>query len=347
MTKASPSSPPSHLRRNVMLAVGLSISAIFCALVLRQIDLATFLEATSRASPAWLALSVLASTLGFVFMAMRSRLLFRPHRDFRFWVLLKSVLLAFAANNVFPFRLGDIIRVGYVARHGELPYEACLSTIGLERVLDLCLMLTIFGVLLPVFAPELVTSPTLIAGVGVLIVALGVMALAGLHPARIARWFEAQIARVHEGLAARLAQHVESFLEGLSGFSSPRAALTAIFWTACYWSTALIISSCWFQAFDLALPWYAPLVFVAFISLGTLIPSSPAFVGTYHFFAAHALTTFGVDAGVAASFAIVVHAVNFAPMTLATIALFSGEFFKLVRQSRDASPQTEPQDTAP
>ena len=59
-------------------------------------------------------------------------------------------------------------------------------------------------------------------------------------------------------------------------------------------------------------------------ALGTALPSSPAFVGTYHYFSALGISFLGVDDSVAASFALVAHAVAFVPFTLVGLAVFAG-----------------------
>ena len=331
MHERSSNEKKGTLLRGVMGAIGLLISIVFCYLLLKDLDADAFFKAVKGASVPWLLASVGCSFFGFCAMAMRSVLLFSPQRELPFGGVLKSILLAFAANNLFPFRLGDVIRIGYMARISGLSPKNCLSTIGLERVLDLCLVLTFFGILVPVLVPELMTSGLLIGGGVFMLVVIGVLAFAGKYPAFVLEQVEEVVGMVHAGLAQKIVHHGRAFLDGLSGLGSPRHGLGAVFWTLCYWAMAPTISWCWFQAFGLELPWYAPMVFVAYISLGTMLPSTPAFVGTYHFFAAHALGTFGVDDGLAASFAIVAHAVNFLPFTLGTVVLFSGEFFSLVR----------------
>ncbi len=77
-------------------------------------------------------------------------------------------------------------------------------------------------------------------------------------------------------------------------------------------------------AFGLDLPWYAPVLVVAVTALGTALPSSPAFVGTYHYFSALGVSFLGVDQATAASFAIVAHAAAFVPFTLVGMAVFAG-----------------------
>ncbi|KAA3659534.1 MAG: UPF0104 family protein [Calditrichaeota bacterium] len=60
----------------------------------------------------------------------------------------------------------------------------------------------------------------------------------------------------------------------------------------------------------------ASLVLLVMVSIGIMIPASPGFVGTYHYFCVQGLALFGVGANDASSFAIILHISNYIPMTL-------------------------------
>jgi hypothetical protein len=60
-------------------------------------------------------------------------------------------------------------------------------------------------------------------------------------------------------------------------------------------------------------PWFS----LATGTLGTLIPSSPGYVGTFDYFAAQGLKAYGATLEVSVAFALTVHAVLWAPLTAA------------------------------
>ena len=47
-----------------------------------------------------------------------------------------------------------------------------------------------------------------------------------------------------------------------------------------------------------------------------MVPASPGYVGTYHYACFKALTVFGISGEKALSVALVIHAINFFPITL-------------------------------
>lgn len=72
------------------------------------------------------------------------------------------------------------------------------------------------------------------------------------------------------------------------------------------------------------MPWWGPGLILSLTALGTALPSSPGFVGTYHYFSALGVSTLGADPTTAASFALVAHAMAVAPYTVVGLAVFPG-----------------------
>ena len=69
-------------------------------------------------------------------------------------------------------------------------------------------------------------------------------------------------------------------------------------------------------AFDLPLPFLASVFLIVLVSLGSMIPSAPAFLGTMQYACALGLGVYGVDRGQALAFSTVYHATQFFPITL-------------------------------
>jgi uncharacterized membrane protein YbhN (UPF0104 family) len=63
-------------------------------------------------------------------------------------------------------------------------------------------------------------------------------------------------------------------------------------------------------AFRIPAPWYAGMFVLVVVNFGTAIPSSPGFVGVYHFLAVRALGAWAPDPSAALAYAIGTHALN-------------------------------------
>jgi hypothetical protein len=71
-----------------------------------------------------------------------------------------------------------------------------------------------------------------------------------------------------------------------------------------------------FPAFGLKLQLAPALTAMSVTNLGILVPSSPGFVGSFHFFCSHALVAQGIPAATALGFAVLVHLTFYVPVTL-------------------------------
>ena len=84
-----------------------------------------------------------------------------------------------------------------------------------------------------------------------------------------------------------------------------------------------------FYAFDFvriyALPWMAALVLLVITTISVLVPSSPGYVGTYHYLCQLSLGLFAVPESPALTFAFVLHGINFLPILIVGLILISAE----------------------
>jgi hypothetical protein len=63
-----------------------------------------------------------------------------------------------------------------------------------------------------------------------------------------------------------------------------------------------------------SLPWFASLIILVITTISIVVPSSPGYVGAFHFLCQTSLLMFGVPAGVALSYATIVHGINVLPV---------------------------------
>jgi uncharacterized protein (TIRG00374 family) len=224
------------------------------------------------------------------------------------------LLAGFAANNVLPFRAGDLMRTfAFNARLGTTAGPV-LATMFVERLLDLLMMLLLLGSALWIFNFDLARlfgmgGPILIlAACSILIVLLFPVLL---NP--VTRVVSMVAARMPG--AARLQAGIDRATATLGQLAERHTMPQLIVWSGAawlaeggvYWLTARALSS-------IARPvggWLA----LPIGTLATLIPSTPGYVGTFDYFAAQAMTAAGNDGTAAAAYALLVHVVLWLPPT--------------------------------
>jgi glycosyltransferase 2 family protein len=302
-----------HLR--LLLGLGISILCLFLAF--RGVHFDQVGAALRAASYGWLVPGTALIVVSLMLRAVRWQLLFYPTTGLRYRNVFGSMNAGYLVNTILPARLGEVVRAVMLSRLESVRTAHALSTVVVERVLDMLTTIVVLGMLVPfVPLPDGSTVP-LLAATGLAVVALLVIIVAGAHP----RWAHALTRIVSSRLPQRYAERVhgilDSFLEGFAVLSTPRVAVRLVLYSAAIWVIIALAIYCVLFAFHLRLSPAAPMFVLALVSLSFIVPSSPGHVGVFQFVAVRALEIgFGVDAGVALSFALAAHVVSFVPPTL-------------------------------
>jgi len=312
--------------------------------LLRQIELACVLPQIADARPLPLLAMMVSKLVGFLGLSWRVRALLRPYRELPSSVAFKGQLLGFAANNLIPFRVGELVKVDYLARRGGDSRSAVLAAAATERLLDAVCLLGLFVLVSPLVLPR--TSHPAAATASALAV-IAAAACGWLIANRVSLWvraFRALEAWLGWPRAGRLSEAAASFSRGLGGFRDPAVLASGLVGTLVYWGSAFVSVQLCLDAFGIGTPWFAPAVVLVFLAFGTALPASPGLVGTYDYFFVSALLFFGEESNRAASAALVAHALSIVPYTIVGLLVVPGSLRELsVRlRSAAASPLSSP-----
>ena len=138
---------PATSRRNLLKTIpGIVISAFFLWYTFRGISFAHIL-ALRAAHPTWI-----LGVLGFTFASYSLRcvrwtqMMPRGTRSLRdhFLVCARVLMTSLAANNILPLRIGDIMRVFTYAGDLDSSPSVILSTVILEKLLDIFVLVLMF-----------------------------------------------------------------------------------------------------------------------------------------------------------------------------------------------------------
>lgn len=306
----------SRGRAALTLLLQVALSALFIYLTLRKIELDEVWKGITRVSIAILSLSLLSKLTGFLLMSLRSRMLFAPLHRYSMFTLLRSIFVAFVGNNLLPLRMGELLRVHFLADKGGLSHGSCLAVIVLERLLDAFCLLLVFFACLPVIWDKMPDYHALTYFGLLLLLFLGLALFLNRRPQQMIGLCRLLTKPLGGKISGFITTQLERFARGLSGLASPTTVALVVMVSVGYWMTHMCSIRIWIWAFGWDLPWYAPLVILIFISFGTMLPATPGYVGTYHYFTKMALSLFGVAASAAATFAIVGHAMAIVPFTI-------------------------------
>jgi uncharacterized protein (TIRG00374 family) len=296
----------SQRTRALVAILGVAVGAIFLWLALRDADLDAVWRALKEADGAYVALAVGAFVIVYGFQSARwRRVAATPHvRIRRFYEMTVSGV---AVNNVLPGRVGDLLRARWLGLAAPMPSGRAFGTVIIDRACDLAVLVA----LLIVGIAAVASSEWLLrlaAGGILLLVGIGVVLLLARVYVR-----SRERERRGRGLLRRLARDtVETLAEP---FGRRRAAvwlaLSLFAWIT--WAVAALVVAR-SLGIDLSLP---EAIFVsAVLNLGSAIPSSPGFVGTYEWLGVASLGLIGVDTEPALAFTILLHAAWYVPTTI-------------------------------
>lgn len=302
--------------RNPRFWLGLLISGVFLYLAFRGQDFQEIRNALERTNYWYVIPAVGLYFIGVYLRTFRWAWVLRGVVPLQTSALFSVVVIGYMANNVLPLRAGELVRSYVLSTRTGLRKTSILATIAVERLFDGLTML-LFILVASIFVgltDQLQTVTYFAAGLfGAVVLFLLVLTTSRARELLISRL----LPMLPDAIRTRAEQFLESIFAGLSVMRrrndlivvSGVSILAWLFEAAMY----LVISF----GFGLELGIAAILLVTAVANLATLIPSSPGYVGPFEAGVLLALVgAVGIQREVAISFAIVVHAALYLPITL-------------------------------
>jgi uncharacterized protein (TIRG00374 family) len=330
-------------KKHLQLLVGLVVSGLFIWLAFRagNITLAEVGRAFARTNWWWGIPMVAVTMLSFWWRTLRWKLLLEPVRDVPTGRLFGPLMIGFGFNNIFPARAGEIARPYALSKQENIPFGAGLSTIIVERITDVLVLLLLLATL-PLYTtldPSITREmqlgdrtitfssaslsaamPTLSVMAGVLLV--GVLSFLFPQVKGLYLGILRALPLIPEFIKAKLAGFIESFSAGVSCLRNPRVlALVSIHSLIVWISIAFTIHVMTWGFPDVKMHFGQSIAFLVVTCVVISIPSSPGFWGLYEFGGVVALTMMGVvpdtpeGASAAFAFTLVVHILQWVPTT--------------------------------
>ena len=327
------------------LIIGCLIGLAFLYLAGRKVDFSLMWEALTTVNYWLVLLAVPVIFLSHFLRALRWRYLMDPIKRVDVPSLFSALLIGYMANILMPAHLGELLRAYVLGKKREVSASSTFATIVVERIIDVfaLLLLMVFAIFLYPF-PDWINK----AGYAMLTGTVGLfvfLILLKKHFAFFERFLTFLFRPLPKGLQERLGRGIGRFVLGIvplrrGGDYLVVAVLSVVIW-ACY---GFIIHLVLF-AFDFVsvyhLPWSTSLIVLVVTTIGIVVPSSPGYVGTYHWLCQISLAMFGVPAGPALSFALLTHGVNFSPVLIVGLILAYYEGVEIFRVHDKNAPDKE------
>jgi len=268
--------------------------------------------------PYQVALVVFFATTGW-----RWQLILRPIGRFSFAQVVPPMMIGFAGNNLLPARMGELIRTTvFAARHG-CSRSAVLTTLVVERVLDVLAVLLLYVIAVIGVRPVPTGITAGFWSAWILIAGFAVLATLLLrHPESVIGLWE----RASQPLPAKLRHGVTRTLRGIvsgvQGLKEPRLVALMLFHSFAKWaaSATMVWLSIW--CYGLAMNPLLSLVAIAVTALAVTLPSVPGFFGVVQAAFVVALTPFGVAQEIALAGSVLFLLAQWVPVKASGVLFF-------------------------
>ncbi len=333
--------------KKFQISLGLLLSAFFLWLAFRKVSISEMVEAFRTADYWYFIPASIFMFFSLWFRAFRWKYFFKSIKPISMNNLFASMMVGYMANNIFPMRLGEFLRAYSIGRTAKVSKMSSFATIIVERIIDLLTLLVLLGITF-LFQP----FPQWIRDSGYLIfmVTFGAILFMGFLVYKTEptlKFLKKLLFLFPEKIRTNILDSVESLIGGFGVLRNPRyyfivAILSLLIW-ACYVGIVQMIIMSFGLDTAYHLPVLASVVVLIMTGIGVTIPSSPGYVGTYHYLAMQGLALYGVPGSDALSVAVVLHLFNFIPSTLVGLYYFGRENLKL----SDALQEKELVETSP
>ena len=274
-----------------------------------------------------LALSLLVGTYGV--RVLRWRTLLKPMARPSLGALFRATMIGFTALFFVGRAAEMIVRPAALSAKERVHPSASYATVMIERVFDMVMVVVFFAVNLIFFEyigrdADAMRVFGWIKVTGVLLLIVAAAGIYGLSAFRRGRtgaliYVERKLARLPRGIRGATMSLLRHISEGLAVLHDAGSLSVTVSYTVLLWLMVAVAHLLVVRAFGIP---YADVsftgaVFVMGLSmLGSVVPTPGGATGPFHTATAAALAFLGVEQNKAASVAIILHIVIFAPATV-------------------------------
>ncbi len=303
------------------IILSILFAAFFLWLTFRGVDFKKLGEVIDDVNFLYLILAIGVFIGGVLVRAIRWRYFLITQKWVDTPTLFAGVTIAYAFNNILPFRLGELIRAYVVSKKKDIKFVTSFTTVAYEKLFDGIGILILILVFSPFYLWEgWVKKMTLIAGI-----VFSAVIILGFFLIQEKEKLPKPLELIHNLLEKIGGRHFKSLQEGLSFMGSKKylaitISLSILSWFIeglSYWITGL--------AFGLTLPVLAFVLLMALSNLALVISYSPGHIGIFDFVTKKVFMFFykNPDPNIATGYSLVLHyLVIYLPITIIGIIYF-------------------------
>jgi glycosyltransferase 2 family protein len=296
------------MRRQMIFGMTIGLLCLYWAF--RGINVHQVATALKQAQGQWIAIAMLLYGVGYILRSIRWKVLLTPIQPTNITTLLPILMIGFMANNLLPFRMGELIRAHFCGRKLQISRVASLGSIFIERITDSISFLLVFALAVMFFPfPPRIRSAAMGMGVLMAVLIIGLLLASRFH----AFWkHQATRLPIPDHWKERFLHLFDKFILGLSGLNHAPTISLAMFISLLIWTVEGSFIFLIVHAFPVSISYLQAFVVLFFLGLSVALPQAPGYVGTMELFGTTALSLLGVPKDLGLSIILTIHAFQFA-----------------------------------
>ena len=300
----------AELKRKILFSIGLIASVIFLYLSFRKIDYFVFVEDLTKISIVPILLSLVCTIFTYLIRAIRWKyILVDP--NLKFSTLFSASMIGNMGNNIFPMRIGELIRCYVLGYQENMSKSRILASVMFERVLDGITVLLFFTVSLIFTNIENIFFEGSIIAFFAFSFILMIMIISKNYQESFFKIFSYIFYFFPDRVKVKLSNITSSFLTGLDIINNKKNFSISIIYSLIFWGVSILGTYFVLLSTNNNIPVDLPIILISALVVGVMIPSAPGFIGTYHYVVILILGLYGWDKETSASMSVILHGIQF------------------------------------
>ncbi len=321
-------------RRHLFVVLSISLSALFIWLAFRHVPLPALLEILARARPQWILAMLSIIFLDLFIRALRWKaLLFFVSPQASPAKLLCLEAAGLAVNNVLFMRLGELARAVLAGRELEIPLSASLSSVAIERVLDLASLLFLFTMVAP-FYPKLVPQTLRHSVLFFLFLTIG--GLIFLIFAEEKKNFLISLVNRYFSRWPKVSEMFEGLFNGAAALKNIKTASICVALSLALWCADALTYWTGAKALGISLGYPGSILVLSWAAAASALPAAPGSFGAFEVLVENIMLKLKTPLDSSLAFALLTHAAMYLTVTFFGLFCLSQIGFSLA----DISAQT-------
>ena len=308
------------MRNNYTLLIGLFISFFFLYILFRNTSVQSIYQISLDLELNYIFLSIFFLVISYLLKSYRWHLMISMiGKKISYLYCIKYYFEGNALNNVIPLRAGDVYRLVRSSKHSNVGLSSSTTIIVFERFLDLLslifISILIINLLQLNLPSEIILSLKIITISLFLIISF--LIFMPLYGIKIIRLMKNRLP-----LPDAIFTFISNSLISISDLAYFKNTLILFTLSLVAWIIEAQCFGFFMLSFGMEYNFFACLLICSMGSISTLIPSSPGFFGTFHYFIALSLSLFGYGEDILATYALIAHTVMWSTVIIIGLIIF-------------------------